>query len=145
MRSKIWGRLPGTAKLALISLAVLIVGVLLLISPFVYLGLKSASQMRALQSRSDYTQIASACITLARAVTNPAPVIKPHDSLVPPLLQSLSPRYIIAESNDVTVEFHGGFNHYGYRVRQSDTNAALWTISWYTEHGERLLTTISHD
>src|SRR6266480_1770569 len=44
-----------------------------------------------------------------------------------------------ADSNHVTIEFHGGFDHYGYRVRQSDTNATLWTISWYTEKDERLL------
>lgn len=43
------------------------------------------------------------------------------------------------------MEFHGGFDHYGYRVRQSDTSPKQWTISYYTEQGERLLTMISHD
>jgi len=131
------------AKVALIIIAVLVAGVLLLISPFVYLGLKSSSQMRALQSRSDFPQIATACVALARSTTNHTPFIQPTDAIVPPLLRSLSPRYITADSNRVTMEFHGGFDHYGYRVRQSDTNPALWTISWYTEKGERLLTTIS--
>jgi hypothetical protein len=131
------------AKVAFIIIGVLAVGVLVIISPFVYLGLKSSSQMRALQSRSDYSQIATACVTIARSVTNQTPFIKPTDPIVPPLLRSLSPRYITADSNSVAMEFHGGFDHYGYRVRQSDTNPALWTISWYTEKGERLLTTIS--
>ena len=64
------------AKVAYIVVAVLVVGVLALISPFVYLGFKSSSQIRALQSRSDYPQIAAACVTLARAVTNQTPFIK---------------------------------------------------------------------
>jgi hypothetical protein len=132
-------------KVALIIMSVLIVCVLLLVSPFVYLGLKDRKQMRALQSRSDYSQIASACVTLAHAVTNQTPLIWPSNPIVPPLVRSLSPRYVTAYSNLVTMEFHGGFDHYGYRVRQSDTNSTLWTISWYTEKGERLLTTISHD
>jgi len=131
------------AKVALIILGVLVVGVLVLISPFVYLGLKSSSQMRTLQSRTDYPQIATACVSLARGMTNENTLIKPTDPSVPGLLRSLSPRYISASSNYVTMEFHGGFDHYGYRVRQSDTNPALWTISWYTEKGERVLTTIS--
>jgi hypothetical protein len=116
-------------KVALIIIGVLVVAVLLMvglfIAPFVYDGFRSSSQRRALQRRSDYSQIATAC--------------------VPTLIRSLSPRYISASSNHVTMEFHGGFDHYGYRVRQSDTNATQWTISWYTEQGERLLTTISHD
>jgi hypothetical protein len=130
-------------KVALITIGVLAVGLLVLISPFVYLAFKSASQMRALQSRTDYPQIATACVTIARSVTNQTPFIKPTDPIVPLFLRSLPWRYITANSNYVTVEFRGGFDHYGYRVRQSDTNPALWTISWYTEQGERLLTTIT--
>ena len=131
------------SKVAFIIIAVLVVGVLLIISPFVYFGLKSSSQRRALQSRSDYPQIGAACVTLARAITNDSGIIWPSDPVMPPLLRSLSPKYINASSNRVTIEFHGGFDHYGYRVRQSDTNPALWTFSWYTEQGERLLTTIT--
>jgi hypothetical protein len=131
------------SKVALIIIGVVVAGVLLLISPFVYLALKSSSQMRALQSRTDFPQIVAACVTLARSTTSPTPFIKPTDPIVPPLLRSLAPRYITADSNRVTMEFHGGFDHYGYRVSQSATNPAFWSISWYSEQGERLLTTIS--
>jgi hypothetical protein len=136
-------------KVALIIIGVLVVAVLLMvglfIAPFVYDGFRSSSQRRALQRRSDYSQIATACVAIARTITNDSSLIKPTDPIVPTLIRSLSPRYISASSNHVTMEFHGGFDHYGYRVRQSDTNATQWTISWYTEQGERLLTTISHD
>lgn|SRR5688572_12276653 len=132
------------AKAVVIILAVLVAGVLILISPFMYLGLKSSSQIRALRSRTDYPQIANACVTLARSVTNHS-LIKPSDPRVPALLRSLSPRYLTADSNSVRLEFHGGFDHYGYRVEQSDTNAKQWSIFWYTEKSQRLLSTISHD
>ena len=120
-------------------------GVLVLISPFVYHAFKVAGHRRALQSRSDYSQIATACVSLARSMTNENTLIKSTDPIVPGLLRSLSPRYISASSNYVTMEFHGGFDHYGYRVEQSPTNAKQWTISWYTEKHQRLLSTISHD
>ena len=133
------------AKVALIIVGVLVAGFLLLVSPFVYFASKSANQQRALKNRSDFPQIAGACVTLARANTNHTGFIYPDNPVVPPLLRSLAPKYITANSNSVRMEFHGGFDHYGFRVRQSETNAKLWTISWYTEQGERLLETVQHD
>ncbi len=44
----------------------------------------------------------------------------------------------------ILLELHGGFDHYGYSVQQSETDARLWTISYYTEQGQRLLTTITN-
>jgi hypothetical protein len=129
-------------KIVLIVLGVVVVGALVAVSvftaPILYWTMKDGYQ-----SRSDFPQIATACVTIARSVTNQTPFIKPTDPIVPPFLRSLPWSYITANSNYVTMEFHGGFDHYGYRVRQSDTNSALWTFSWYTENGERLLTTIS--
>jgi hypothetical protein len=133
------------AKIMLIVVGVLIAGVLLLISPFVYDGFRSASQRRSLQNRSDYPQIATACITLARAITNNSTLISVTDPRIPALLQSLSPRHISASTNHVTMEFHGGFDHYGYRVRQTDIDPKQWAIFYYTEHGEKLLTTITNN
>ena len=140
-------------KIALIVISVVIAAGLLAVGLFItpimyhvaYDGFQSARQKQALQSRSDYTQIAVACVALTRAITNDSDFIRPTDSIVPPLLRSLSPRYISASSNHVTMEFHGGFDHYGYRVRQSPSNSKQWTISWYTEKVERLLTTVTHD
>lgn len=108
-------------------------------------GFRSARQQRALQARTDYPQIAAACVSLARSITNDPVLLKPSDPAVPASLRSLSPRYISASTNFVTLEFHGGFEHYGYRVRQSDADARLWTIHYYTEDGQKLLTTITND
>jgi len=62
-------------KIGLITMGVLVTGALVLISPFVYLGLKSSNQRRELQNRSDYSQIAAACVTLARTITNDSTII----------------------------------------------------------------------
>ena len=105
-------------------------------------GFQSARQKQALQSRSDYSQIATAAIALARAITNDSDIML-ADPRVSPLLRSLSPQSIWASSNCVEIVFHGGFDHYGYRVRRSKTNGTLWTLLWYTEKGERVLGTIS--
>jgi hypothetical protein len=136
-------------KIFLIALAVLasvaLLAIGLFIAPIVYDVFRSASQQRALQNRSDYPKIALECAALARAVTNDSGIFWPEAGGVSPFLQSLSPQYISAYSNRVTMEFHGGFDHYGYRVRQCDTNPAQWSISYYTEHSEKFLATVSYD
>ena len=131
-----------TVKVLLIVLAV-VVGLFIL--PFVYEGFHSVGQQRALLNRTDYPQIVAACITIARATTNDSAIIRPSDPGVPALVRALSPRFIIASSNLVRMEFHGGFDHYGYRVRQCETNPAQWAISYYTEGGERFLAEITHE
>lgn len=136
-------------KIALVIAGVVVASVLLLIClflvPIIYDGFRSTSQKRALQTRTDYPQIAAACVTLARATTNESVLLYPSQPIVPPLLRSLAPKYISAHTNFITLEFHGGFDHYGYRVRQSDTEPSQWTISFYTEDGEHLLTTITNN
>jgi hypothetical protein len=132
-------------KIALIIVGVLLAGFLLFAWPFLHEGFHSASQSRALQHRSDYPEIAAACATLACGITNDSVFVPVADPRVPAILRSLSPRRIRASSNEVTLEFHGGFEHYGYRFRHADTDSKHCTLSYYTEQGEKLLATISHD
>ncbi len=132
-------------KVAIVFIIALVGGFLFFNSPYRLSVLDDARQKRALQSRADYSQIANACVSLAHAVTNQTTFIQPANPIVPPLLRSLSPHYLTADTNFVAIEFHGGLDHYGYIVRQSDTNASHWTISWYTESGERHLGTVLRD
>ena len=132
------------AKIVLAVIGVLALGALLLLSPFVYDGFRSAKQKRWLQSRTDFAEVAEACVTVARSMTNDA-LVDVYDPRVPELLRSLGPRYIVASTNFIKLEFHGGFDHYGYSVRQSNSNPKKWDIYYYTEDGPKLLTTISKD
>jgi hypothetical protein len=135
-------------KIVLILLAVVVISAFVffisIMGPMMIDGVRSVFQRRALQNRSDYPQIALACVTLARSMTNDS-LIPITDPRLPALMKSLSPRYIVASSNDVTLEFHGGFDHYGYRVRPSQADPSQWTIFYYTEHGEKPLATINKD
>jgi hypothetical protein len=108
---------------------------------------RSTNQKRALQGRSDYPQIAAACVTLARSLTaDDGTTIEVADPRVPATLRSLAPCYIFANKKQVSLPFHGGFDHYGYVVRQSDTNPKQWTISYYDESpNEKVLATFSSD
>ena len=123
-------------------IGVLGVGALLVLWPVLTDILRSNDQMKALQSRSDYPQIAAASISLARSVTNQFD-IPVTDSRVPALLKELAPRYIMISEGLVTMEFHGGFDHYGYRVQRSKADSNQWTISFYTENGEKPLAQVT--
>jgi len=107
-------------------------------------GFHSRRQMQALQSRSDYPQIAAACIRIVHSVTNQEEIAL-SDARVSETIRALRPSYILAESNYLTMEFHGGFDHYGFRLEQSATNSERWTLLYYTEESEKPLTTISDD
>ena len=132
-------------RIVLIIGGVLLAGLLLLISPFVYDGIRSGLQSRALENRTDFPQIAAACDTLLPAVTNDVTRFSLTDPRVPPLLRSLSPRRITAFSDQITLEFHGGEVLYGYRFRQDATNLKRWTLYYYTGQMEKPLTTIVPD
>ena len=120
-----------------------IVGTIALFLGFTWYDvLHSDYQKRRLQSRSDYAQIAAACASLPRSITGWS--VEPSDPRVPPIVRSLSPRYILLRSNAVTLEFHGTVDHYGYRVEQSELDTNLWTISYYAEHETKSLTTITN-
>jgi hypothetical protein len=98
-------------------------------------------------ARSDYPQIAAACVKLALSNTNERTNWQPSDPIVPPILRSLSPRNISGYSNRfVQVEF-GGMGRYSYTVRQSDTDPKQWTLDIHSpeQFGYQSLTTITNN
>ena len=118
--------------------------ILWFVSPFIRDGFHTRRQMQELQSRNDYPQLAATCLRIVHSVTNEEE-IPLSDSRVSDAIRSLSPFYILTESNYLNMEFHGGFVHYGYRLQQSSTNTRCWNFSYYTEDREKLLTTITED
>ena len=130
-------------KMVLVVVGLALALLLVLASPFVYDALQTLKQRRALLSRSDYPQIAATCLTLMKSITNHSGFIYPSDSRIPVFLRALSFRYIDSSSNHLRMEFHGGFDHYGYELRRSNTNPNGWTLLWYTEDTRKPLTTIA--
>ena len=135
-------RVPSLKSCLRIALALLALLALTMSLPFVYLAFRISIQRRELQERTDFAQIALACASLAESATDETLLLRPSHPTIPPTLRRLPWRYIAANSNAITMEFHGGFDHYGYRVVRSESNAALWTLSWYTENGSRVLVTV---
>ena len=102
---------------------------------------------KRLFNRSDYPQIAAACVKLANTVTteeglHPAP----SDPSIPPLLRSLSPQYIRCRSNYVLLGF-GGMGRYTYTVLQSTNDPKVWTLDINSpeQFGNRPLTIITNN
>lgn len=135
-------KIPRVVKVVAGVGVVLVVGFLAVISPFVFWAERNVRQQRALLSRGDHAQIAAEAVRLARVAGTGDAMVRTNDVRVPGLLRELGVRYFTVSTNEVRMEFHGGFDHYGYVVRQSPTNSARWTIFWYTEDGQRELARI---
>lgn len=112
--------------------------------PVIREGRQSRRQIQSLQSRDDYPQLAQACLKLKHTVTHHEEIAL-TDERVPPAIRQLSPAYILAGSNYLTVEFHGGMDHYGYQLEPSATDSRLWTFSFYSNKGAKALTTITNE
>jgi hypothetical protein len=128
-----------------VILGILTAFVLACLSPFFHDAFRTSRKMREVQQRADLPQIASACVTLAARFPGASELVKPSHPAVPPLLRSLSPRYIVVRTNHVRLEFHGGFEHFGYQVRQSVKDPSQWTLYYFTESEERPMATIRVD
>ena len=129
--------------LGVVLAAVMFVG--FVVTVFIPAAILRGDQKSALQHRKDYPEITASCITLAHNITNNSEPLKSSDPRVPAILRSLSPQYIDVQTNLVTLEFHGGADQFGYEVRQLEGDRRLWTISFYTRRGLRLLTTITNN
>src|SRR5215469_12126506 len=108
--SKIADRL---ARAVFIGLCVVIaVPVVYIVSMAAYIRYdvyRCIQQRKDLQSRTDYPQIAMACVTLAHAITNDVPMSwRPSDPFVPAILRSLSPAFIDGYTNSINLEFRDG-------------------------------------
>jgi hypothetical protein len=59
-----------------------------------------------------------------------------------PTIQRLRPNKIYIDTSRVTLEFHGGMDHFGYQLIKED-NSNPWNLEWYTESSQEKLLTIS--
>ena len=56
-----------------------------------------------------------------------------------PVIQNLNAAYVYFNNEQLIIEFHGGFDHYGYKVQQNESN--LWELSRYSEQSVEPLVT----
>jgi hypothetical protein len=58
---------------------------------------------------------------------------------LPPQIARMSPKSVAVSPHSMTIEFHGGFDHFGFKVWDQDR---FWEMGWYTEQGQHSLLNI---
>ncbi len=113
---------------------------------FVMLGGPQAVARRRhfdrLVKTADHQALLAAAITVIRGATNDVTFHRSYDHYpsitnLPPIIYQMKPNYVGVDPERLRMEFHGGFDHYGFEIRRRDQ----WELSWYTEHGHHPILT----
>jgi hypothetical protein len=96
-------------------------------------------QFDALVKTNDHRAVAAAAVAAIRAYTN-AQFLHHEVTNLAPAIASLRPSYVVIYPDAVTIEFAGGFDHFGFKVEDEQDG---WAMSWYTEKGQHPLLTLA--
>ena len=123
-----------------------VLGVLLVLALgaiFVLLGgpqsLRYRRHFDRLVKTNDHVAVARAAITVIRGTTNQTLLMGDLLTNLPPEIEGMKPRYVSVSPENMTMEFHGGFDHFGFKIEDRDES---WNMSWYTEKGQHPLLSI---
>jgi hypothetical protein len=58
-------------------------------------------------------------------------------SALPPYFSSMNAAWVSVDTESMRMEFHGGFDHFGFEIRKTEDSWILWR---YTEKGRDILT-----
>ncbi len=91
---------------------------------------------------ADRGALLSAAIPVIEAATNHTTFSQSYDHYpsitnLPSIIQKMKPNYVAVDPQRLRMEFHGGFDHYGFEIRKRNE----WELTWYTEHGHHPLLT----
>ena len=92
---------------------------------------------------ADHQALLAAAIPVITSTTNDVIYYRLHDrhpciTNLPAIMHDMEPNYISVCPEGLIMEFHGGFDHYGFEILKQDQ----WELSWYTEQGHHpILTT----
>lgn len=100
----------------------------------VYLGLPDSfarqRHFNRLVEDSDYAALVRAAVPVIQATKSQT--IFGGDTIddLPAVIATMKPAYVVVEPSHMKIEFHGGFDHFGFMVHQH-TNA--WELTRYGE------------
>lgn len=103
---------------------------------------------KAMQSEISLRQLAEDCLTLKKAqLVNERVSFLMQEEMelaisFSPTIQRLRPNKIYIDTSRVTLEFHGGMDHFGYQLIK-ENNSRQWNLEWYTESSSEKLLSIS--
>ena len=105
---------------------------------FVLLGGPHSASLRhhfeTLAKTNDHKAVARAAIAVIRAATNDTILRGARLTNLPPLITRMKPEYVTVSPQRMTIEFHGGFDHFGFEIRDVED---AWEMTQYTEQGRR--------
>jgi hypothetical protein len=117
------------------------------IIPFgVYHGLVQRHRLdRAINN--DLPEIAAACLSFRQYLTNNVDfvLINRKDPRMPEVIRRMKCRNATVQTHLINIEMHGGFDHFGVRLRQDQSEFNVWQVLRYREGGDELLMTVTNE
>jgi len=91
---------------------------------------------------ADHRALLAAAIPVIQGATNHVTFHRSQDrhpciTNLPLVIHRMEPNYVGVDPERLRMEFHGGFDHYGFEIHKRDE----WELSWYTEHGHHSILT----
>jgi hypothetical protein len=98
--------------------------------------LKVGPEQKRLLHETNHEAVAQACAAIMRDYKH-YEGRRWDDPLIPTPIRDIRPSSLEVDENGVTMEMHGGFDHYGLRFCRDSGNK--WELQYYTEGGSRTL------
>jgi len=128
---------PWLYGIALLAAWIAFGGLLIFRGPLQLAAMKR--QFDGLVNTNDHRIVMEAAITAINTYTN-AQFAGDGIKNLAPAIAKLRPSYVEVLPKSVTIEFAGGFDHFGFKIEdERDT----WEMSWYTEDEEHSLLTLA--
>ena len=99
-------------------------------------------RFQSLVATNDHTQVAHQAIELIQATTNDALIQDTDIAGLPSAIANMRPSYVSIHPRGMGIEFHGGFDHYGFMIEETEGG---WDMLWYTEKEHHRLLRITED
>lgn len=97
---------------------------------------------RAVRNSPQVAEIATACIQLLQTTHEYRRIDGNQTDSIPPILRSMRPQDISIDPTPpqrVSIEFGGGFFHFGYKLEALAPPAHGWSFSYYGENEEDVI------
>lgn len=88
-------------------------------------------RFQSLVGTNDHSRVAHAAIELIQAATNDVLIRDADIVSLPSAISTMKPNCVTVHPRGMGIEFHGGFNHYGFTIEEADGG---WVMLWYTEN-----------
>lgn len=96
-------------------------------------------RFQSLVATNDHSRVAHEAIAVIRSTTRDVLIQDAAISNLPPAIADMRPSYVTVHPQGMGIEFHGGFDHYGFGIMEVDGG---WEMLWYTEKKRQRLLTI---